>query len=318
MAEERNEVGSSNSTETEDIRSEIERARGQMSETIGEIQDRLRPDHLLRQARDGVTQAAAEKARSIMNSAGETAAEVAYRARGIGEHLADYVREHPIRIAVTVGALTWWMLRGRDQSEDWYGSSDTSWDDPEPRSDGGDGRSLGNRVGAYASSAREAVGDYASTARETVGEYASTARDTVGAYASTARETVGEYASSAREAAGEYAQSARSGARRASQSVRSGASTATTTVDEFMTDNPLAAGMIALAVGVAIGMSMPATELENRTMGETRDRAWEKANRVASDLRDNVTRKVESVAENFVTESVMGSGTGSTEPMGRV
>ena len=40
---------------TESIKREIEQTRVVMSETIGEIQDRLRPDHLLQQANDGVT-----------------------------------------------------------------------------------------------------------------------------------------------------------------------------------------------------------------------------------------------------------------------
>jgi ElaB/YqjD/DUF883 family membrane-anchored ribosome-binding protein len=297
--------------DTDTIKHEIERTRVEMGETIGEIHDRLRPDHLLQQARDGVRRAAAGKARSIMNSAGETAATVAYQARGVGDSLAGYVREHPIQVAVTVGALTWWMLRGRNQSEDWYGMSDTTWyDDAGEMPYEGEGRSLRNRVGEYASSARDTVGEYATTARETVGEYASSARETVGEYASSARETVGEYASSARETVGEYAGSARDRARRA-------AGTATTTVDDWVHENPLAVGAIALAVGAAIGMSVPATEIENRTMGEARDRAWQRASKAAADIKDNVTRKVETVAENFVSENIVDPITGSArEPMG--
>ena len=106
MAEERNAVGNSN--ETAGIKNEIERTRVEMSETLGEIQERLRPDHLLQQARDGVKEAAAGKARSIMNSAGETAATVAYQARGV-EIRGDYVRQHPFR-SRSVG-FTFLMLR---------------------------------------------------------------------------------------------------------------------------------------------------------------------------------------------------------------
>ena len=108
-----------------------------------------------------------------MSSAGETAATVAYQARGVGDSVASYARQHPLQVALTVGALTWWMMRGRGDSEEWYGSADTSWDESEGRSYR-DGRSLTNRVGEYASSARDTVGEYASSARDTVGEYAST------------------------------------------------------------------------------------------------------------------------------------------------
>jgi ElaB/YqjD/DUF883 family membrane-anchored ribosome-binding protein len=286
-----------NSSETDEIRSEIERTRVEMSETLGEIQDRLRPDHLLQQARDGVTDAAAGKVRTMMQSAGETAQAVATRARDTGGYLARYAQEHPIRVAVAVGAVTWWMLRNRDASTDWYGADDTSWDDSEAM-DYGQRRSLKNRVGEYASSARE-----------TVGEYASSAKDTVSEYASGARETVGQYAASARDAAGEYAQSARMSARRAQE--------ATT---DWVTENPMAAGAIAVAIGAAIGMSLPSTSYEDRMMGEKRDRAWQRASEAARNLKDNVSQKVQSAAENLAVDSVMGSteSTGSTtEPMGR-
>jgi ElaB/YqjD/DUF883 family membrane-anchored ribosome-binding protein len=311
VAEERNAVD--NSGETADIKHDIERTRVEMSETLGEIQERLRPDHLLQQAREGVKDAAADKARSIMNSAGETAATVAYQARGVGDSFASYVRQHPVQVAVAVGALTWWMLRDSDDyDDDWYGTSDTSWEDTDAMSFGEPTRR--SRVAG----ARDTVGEYASTARDTVGEYASTARETVGEYASTARETVGEYASTARETAGQYAMSARERARRAAEAARRAASTATTTVDDFTHENPLAVGFIALAVGVAIGMTVPATDMENRTMGEARDRAYERASQAASEIKENVTRKVENVAEKFVDENVINPLKGSSsEPMGR-
>jgi ElaB/YqjD/DUF883 family membrane-anchored ribosome-binding protein len=137
-----------------------------------------------------------------------------------------------------------------------------------------------------------------------VGEYASTAKQAVGEYASTARETVGEYASSARETVNEYAQSAASSARKASGQVRSVASSASTTVDEFVRDNPFAAGAIALAVGAAIGLAVRATEYEDRAMGATRDEALARAKHVANNLKQNVTDKVATYAEDVVNESL--------------
>lgn len=285
MAQERNPVNGPR--ETDEIKHEIERTRSEMSETLGEIQDRLRPDHLLQQARDGVTQAAKGKVRNIMSSAGDTAGMVAARAKGAGNYLADYAMEHPIRIAVTVGALTWWMLRGRDRSYDWQGAVDTNWDDAEAVGYSGDNRSL-----------RDRAGEYVSSARETVGEYASSARDTVGSYASSAREAVGDYASSARD-------SARSAAIRA----RSAASNAAGSANDWANANPMAAGAIALAIGAAIGASVPRTDFEDGTIGETRDRAWERASQVAQNLKENVTQKVSTAAENLVGESLKNAAT---------
>ena len=298
MAEERNPLAPS--AETAAINNEIERTRVEMSETIGEIQDRLRPDHLLQQAKDGMREAAAGKVRNIMSSAGEKASVAASRARGASGYLTDYAREHPVRIAVTIGAVAaFWVMRSRNQSDMWYdGSTATeSWDDSD--SDSFEGRSLRSRVGDYASTAK----DYASTAKQVAGEYASTAK-----------QAAGEYASSAAQTAGEYAVAARENARYAAQRARAAAST----TNDWVSENPLAAGAIALAIGAAIAMMLPQSELENRAMGGTRDQAWERARRAAADLTNNVTRKVESVAENLVGDSLRGTGTGSTtEPIGR-
>jgi ElaB/YqjD/DUF883 family membrane-anchored ribosome-binding protein len=296
------------SSETEQIKHEIERTRVEMSETLGELQDRLRPDHLLEEARGRVTGAAGRKVRNIMSSASDLASTTATRARdagnyvagqarGAGNYVADYAMENPIRVAVAVGALTWWMLRGRSSpATEFYGESDTNWDEADAMAPG-ESRSL-----------RDTVGDYASSARDTVGEYASSARDTVGEYATSARQTVGEYADSARE-------SARSAAVRA----RSAARSAATSANDWVTDNPMAAGAIALAVGAAIGMSVRSTEFENNTMGETRDRAWERGRQMAQNLKANVGDKVATATENIVGESIkQAATTPPSEPIGRV
>ena len=156
----------------------------------------------------------------------------------------------------------------------------------------------------------------ASTARSTVGEYASTVRQAVGSAASTARETAGEYAASARDTVNEYAQSAASTARSASYRVSRAASTATTSVDDWVHDNPFVAGAVAVAVGAAIGLAMPATEYEDRAMGETRDQALAKARDVANNLKQNVGEKVAAYAENVVDESLKGARA-AAEPIGR-
>jgi ElaB/YqjD/DUF883 family membrane-anchored ribosome-binding protein len=287
-------------SETDDIQREIERTRVEMSETIGEIHERLRPDHLLQQAKDGVKEAATGKVKNIMNSAGETAYVAAQRARATGNHLAWYAKEHPIRIAITLGVIAWWMLRGRS-TPTYYGASDTSWDQDE--------------YGSTEPGLRDKVGAMASTARETVGEYASTAKQAVGQYASSARETVGEYASTARDTVNEYAASAASTAKVASERVRSAAGTATTATNDWVLENPLAAGAVAVAVGAAIGLACPATDYEDRAMGETRDQAVAKARNVANNIKANVGDKVAAYAENVVGESLKSAA--SEPPLGQ-
>ena len=285
MAQERNEINAPGS-ETAEIKSEIERTRAEMSNTIGEIQERLSPDHLIQQAKDTVSDAATGKVRDIMHSASETAQMVAEETQYAGRSVASYVRSHPVQMALLAGGVTWWMLRNADRSYEWEGASE-GWDND--RQMYGEGQeSLRDRVGEYASSAKETVSDYASTARQTVGEYADTARDS----ARRAQQRAYDAATAARDAAGR-------GWRRTS-----------TSVDDWVHEYPFAAGAIAVAVGAAIGLSVRGTDFEDRTMGTTRDEAWARASRAAREIKDNVTQKVQDVAESVV--DVTGTSTTGT------
>ena len=145
MAQERNEI--TQADDTAQIKSEIERTRVEMSETLGEIQERLRPDHLIQQAKDTVTDAATGKVRNIMHSASETATRVADQTRYAGRSAADYVRMHPVQMALLAGGITWWLLRGRDVSDDYEGASE-GWTDSDAMAYGED-RSLRNKAGEY-------------------------------------------------------------------------------------------------------------------------------------------------------------------------
>ncbi|MCA9420020.1 MAG: hypothetical protein KC592_03315, partial [Nitrospira sp.] len=45
----------------------------------------------------------------------------------------------------------------------------------------------------------------------------------------------------------------------------------------LLQDNPLAIGAMTLAIGTAIGLSLPRSEKEDQWLGETRDRLFEEA-----------------------------------------
>jgi ElaB/YqjD/DUF883 family membrane-anchored ribosome-binding protein len=287
VAQERNEMSSN---ETAEIKNDIERTRVEMSETLGEIQERLRPDHLIQQAKDTVTDAATGKVRNIMHSAGETATVVADQTRYASRSVADYVRMHPVQMALIAGGITWWLLRSRGTSDDWEGASE-GWQDGQGYDEG---FSAGYSVNETDRPLTAKVGEYASSARESVGEYASTAASGV---RTAGRRVVG--------AAGTAARSTGDGIRRAG-----------TTMNDWTHEYPLAAGAIAVAVGAAVGLSAPATEWENRTMGEKRDLAMERARIAARDLKQNVTQKVQNVADTVIDTanavSAAASNTGTT------
>jgi ElaB/YqjD/DUF883 family membrane-anchored ribosome-binding protein len=60
-------------------------------------------------------------------------------------------------------------------------------------------------------------------------------------------------------------------------------------LDSWIRQNPLAFGIAALAVGAAIGLSLPETEAENEWMGETRDTLVERA----QEMKDNAVETVQ-------------------------
>lgn len=59
-------------------------------------------------------------------------------------------------------------------------------------------------------------------------------------------------------------------------------------LERVVRDNPLVVGAAAALVGVAIGMSLPASETENRLMGEARDNVVDRAKGLASDAAEKV------------------------------
>ena len=231
--------------------------------------------------------------------AGEKAYVAAQRARGAGNHLAWYAKEHPIRIAVTLGVIAWCMMRCRSTPA-YLGASDPSWDQDE--------------YGSTEPGLRDKVGAMASTARETVGEYASTAKQAVGQYASSARETVGEYANSARDTVNDYAASAASTAKVAAQRARSAAGTATTATNDWVQENPLAAGALAVAVGAAIGLACPATDYGSRHGRDARSGAGEGEER-CQQHQGECGRQGRRVCRDVVGESLRNAA--AEPPMGQ-
>lgn len=303
MDQERNEMNAADGSAAPDaIRTDIERTREEMSETLGEIQERLSPSHLLQQAKDGVADAATTKARQIMHSASDTASEMAGQAQSFGRQTMSYARTHPTHAALVAGGLTWWLLRRaeRSGSQGWNPSSDDWRTTRRPFDGGGDDpyRAAGYR---NARDSRD-LGNYGdASAASRVGESGE-------GFVASVRDTASEYADSARDSARRVTDKVRHAASDASSRTRQGWERTSTSVDQWVHDNPVAAGALALATGLAIGISAPRTAIEDRTMGEARDQALETAERKARELKDDVTQKVQQVANSVMDGGESGNG----------
>jgi ElaB/YqjD/DUF883 family membrane-anchored ribosome-binding protein len=80
-------------------------------------------------------------------------------------------------------------------------------------------------------------------------------------------------------------------------------------LQRFVTENPLAAGAVAAAVGATIGLALPETQKENEMMGEARDTVVNKAQDAARDAADRVqdaAQRVKDVAADAAKSVTRG------------
>jgi hypothetical protein len=276
--------------EPEVIRSQIEETRAQMGETIDAIQEKLSFSNISEQVSEQI------------NSAVETAKDAVYDAtigkagtfmKTFGNELSNTgvvktARENPfpfLLIGLGVGLLAYNGFGGKSRS----GGGNSG---------GGSRKYLPTQLPGKATlkSAQEKVGDVASTvggaassAYGTVSNAASSAVGGVTSAASTAYEGVGNFAGTARDKVGELGTQARE------------------QYDYYIEENPLAVGAVALALGAAVGFSIPSTQYEGELMGEARHNLMQKAQDTAGTLVDKV-KQVASEAQKTIGDEAKAAG----------
>ena len=184
------------------------------------------------------------------------------KAEESGRGLLATIRDNPIPAAMIAGGIGWLLFNKKKTSVNRSAEVEVDYD---YRGDEG----VTHRV---ASSAKDAGEKVASTARDAGEKVVSGAR------------AVGEKVSSgASTVAHGVADRARAGVHR---------------VDDTLHENPMVLGVVAAAVGLAVGMSLPASEREARLMGGKRDELVDKAREAISETKD----KVRNAAERAVPE----------------
>lgn len=68
--------------------------------------------------------------------------------------------------------------------------------------------------------------------------------------------------------------------------------------DQYIDENPLAVGALALAVGAAVGLAIPSTQYEGQLLGDYRDDLLEKAQGTATQLLDKTKQVVSEQIES--------------------
>ena len=250
---------------TEEIRAEIEQTRGEMSETVNAIQERLRPRNIASNAAESVRHAASDKARDLADS-----------------EVVRGMRANPIPTAmIGVGiAGAAWMAFSRGESRprprdymrrrDWRTAPGYREEDNYYR--GFSGRSGYDTASTYTPGmAYDADRDYESGYN--TAEYAGRRHET------------GELT----EGMEDVRQRARRSAYRAQSQLQ-----------RTWNENPLLIAAASAVIGALVGLAIPETERENRMMGEARDNVVEGVQQMAKET----AKKVQNAAATAATSAV--------------
>jgi uncharacterized protein YjbJ (UPF0337 family) len=288
--------------DTRELQDRIEDTRADMGETIDAIQERLSPRRIGEQVREQVRGATIGRAEQMVSDATDTAREA-------GGGLVDLLRDNPVPAALAALGLGWlWLKRpggqggggGRRAPAGGYGGYRGGYG----AYDRGDGyRGAGYPAGGYRAGGYrdddddggpgDAVRRAGRRAQGAAGQAAGAVQDAAGQAADRVQDAAGQAAGAVQQAAGQVQDTAQ----QLGGQVRYGARRARSGLEGSLQESPLAAGAIALAVGVAVGLAAPSTDVEDRLMGEARDSVVQKAQDTAQDTLGKVQHVAERTAD---------------------
>ena len=294
------------------IRAEIRDTRDRVGDTLEQIAERLNPTNLKEQVKEQVKESvrgAADHVRDNIRESirGSTIGRVGYMAQHAagrvsesGTSIADTIRSNPIPAAMIGIGLGWLLINGRRQSgaRAGYDTYDSTLTGTRPAY-GAAGRVYGDTYGGTYAGA-DYGGQYGSAsyaggedegaldrAREKAGELGRDVRDTASQLADRAQGVAGAVSDRAHDVASTVAEQTRRQAGR---------------VENYFYESPLAVGVATLALGLAAGLSAPATRRESELMGDARDRLFDKARDVAERVISEA-KPVVSQAASQITQT---------------
>jgi len=329
------EMPLSPSTSSDDpavIQRQIDDTRAQMTATISQIGQRLSPDYLMEQAKASVKEATVGRIREMSYQANRRMEEMSGEAEST-------IRSNPLPVALIGLGLGWLFFSERKRRMEYemrapYRTTGYRYyenihepgmmDEARYRmSEAGEAvqdraAEIQNRVSRTAQRAGETVsdtahrvgdtlGDTAQRAGETVSDTAHRVGDTLSETAQRVGETVSESKEMIQDRASEMSTQARSEAERLAREARwraqAGMQRTRQSFWDSMEQNPLTLGAVMLVAGAAIGAAIPATEYENRLMGEARDRLMQEAKTRAQDTVERVQTVVGEAQQAAVSEA---------------
>jgi Protein of unknown function (DUF3618) len=249
----------SSDPEVEQLVGDIEMTREEMTVTVEEIGDRLDPKNIVQSAKETVRDATVGKVEDMASTAGAMVSDAGDTVRDVGGGVVDTVTRNPIPAAMVAIGLGWLAMSRRSNGGGssvryrYAGRYAGAYPDPDTHGDSSD-RSTDTWSGQGDPSPVEQVQQRAGDVAEQVQQRAGAAADQVGRLAGQVPYQVDSLTRQIGDNAG-----------------------------RMFNQNPLAVGAIAVAVGTAVGLVLPATETERRAIGQPARQALGKAEEAATE-----------------------------------
>ncbi len=286
------------------IRAGIEDTRDRMSNTLDEIGERLNPEHVKAQVKDTIRETKDHVAESIREATIGRVENMAHAAKhrvSETQHsIADTIRDNPIPAAMVGIGLGWLLWNGRKDdhstsSRDAYLSSPRYPDGSPYRASAAYGDSVGADAG-YRGTAGYARPDYSASTGADVDEHSGSAAERARERLSHAGDSAREGAHNLADRAHERFDSATERAGELTHNVADRTRRQARRVEDTFFENPLAVAAVTMALGVAAGLAVPATDKEAQVMGGARDQLVDRAREAMHDTRDKAKHVAERVA----------------------
>lgn len=254
------------------IRAEIEETRARLGETVEALGAQLNPTNLKQRVKESVREATIGRVQHMASNTRERIAET-------GRGLAHTIRENPLPAAMAAAGIGWLLISGTDKrpaprrftngEPDEYAIPDESYHE---------GAGVRARVRDVAENVADTAHDLTERAQEATQKAVQRAKDTGERVVEKVRETGDRLTDRTDAAMYRVRNTARNTARR---------------VESQYDESPIGLGAVALALGLAVGLSIPRTRKETELMGDARDRLMDKTRERIADTTDKVERVVQ-------------------------
>jgi len=291
-------------SESAALQGEIRETRQNMSQTVEEIEQKLKPERLKDEALEKVDELKAKLKAELMEEFEQAKSKLraelqeakgAVREATIGrvEHMVHDAREtvndagtsfvhvvkaNPIPAAMIGIGLGWLLVSARQRRDPYgYGSGRAPYSAFGMEDDYEGSNSEFGREGSAQARARS----WARDAQSRVGKTAHHLQDRASRLAQEAQQRVGETAHHLQDDAGRWVDQTQERLHHLSDEAAREAREAEAYVQRAMQANPLAIGAVAFALGAATGLALPHSEREDQLLGSARDRLMERVEDVA-------------------------------------